>query len=128
MNDKPKIIAGLVIFVIIITFPVWFNTGSAKPVPKPEIAPEAKAKGYCVLPKDEMKKEHMQILDGWRNSVVRDGQRVYINENGKEFNMSLSNECLGCHTNKADFCDKCHVYASVNPYCWDCHVNPKETK
>jgi len=41
-----------------------------------------------------------------------------------EFDMSLSNTCLSCHTNKAEFCDKCHGYASVDPYCWDCHVDP----
>ena len=28
---------------------------------------------------------------------------------------------------KADFCDKCHTYASVKPYCWDCHTEPKNT-
>ena len=128
MNDKPKIIAGLVIFVILMSFPVWFNRCSEKPVPEPVLAPEAKAKGYCVLPKEEMKKDHMQILDGWRNSVVRDAQRVYVNDSGKEFNMSLSNTCLECHSNKADFCDKCHVYASVNPYCWDCHLTPETNK
>ena len=125
-NDKPKIIAGLGIFVVLVTFPIWFNLGSAKEAPKPVIAAEAQAKGYCVLPKAEMKEKHMQVLDGWRNSVVREGQRVYVNESGKHFEMSLSNSCLECHTNKAEFCDKCHVYASVNPYCWDCHVNPKE--
>ena len=36
--------------------------------------------------------------------------------------------CLGCHEDKTKFCDKCHTYASVNPYCWDCHTNPKEIK
>ena len=125
-NDKPKIIAGLVIFVLIATSPVWINRGKAKEAPIPVMAAEATAQGYCVLPKAEMKQKHMQILDGWRNSVVRNGQRVYVNESGKQFTMSLSNTCLECHTNKAEFCDRCHVYASVNPYCWDCHVNPKE--
>jgi hypothetical protein len=43
--------------------------------------------------------------------------------------MSLSNTCLDCHSNKAEFCDRCHNYASVSPYCWDCHIdNPKENK
>ena len=22
------------------------------------------------------------------------------------------------------FCDKCHNYTGVKPYCWDCHVEP----
>ena len=74
-----------------------------------------------------MKAEHMQLLDVWRDSVVREGQRIYVNPEGKEFNMSLSNTCLDCHSNKAEFCDRCHHYASVRPYCWSCHIeNPKE--
>ncbi|MGD8893899.1 MAG: menaquinol oxidoreductase, partial [Desulfobacterales bacterium] len=38
------------------------------------------------------------------------------------------NTCLDCHEEKAEFCDKCHNYASVSPYCWECHIDPKETK
>ena len=38
--------------------------------------------------------------------------------------MSLTNTCLGCHSNKAQFCDQCHNYLEVTPYCWDCHVDP----
>ena len=34
--------------------------------------------------------------------------------------------CLDCHSNTAEFCDRCHDYASVRPYCWHCHNdNPK---
>ena len=46
----------------------------------------------------------------------------------KAFVMSLSNTCLDCHSNKADFCDKCHNYASVRPYCWDCPSEPPKEK
>ncbi|MDX1708870.1 MAG: sulfate reduction electron transfer complex DsrMKJOP subunit DsrJ, partial [Desulfobacterales bacterium] len=68
------------------------------------------------------------LLDVWRDAVVREGKRIYVNPAGKEFNMSLSNTCLDCHSNKAEFCDRCHNYASVRPYCWSCHIeNPKET-
>ncbi len=126
MNDKNKIVAGLVIFVILFTFPVWYGAFAKVEEPKPVLSETAKKAGYCVRPKALMKKEHMEILDGWRNSVVRDAYRMYTNQEGKEFNMSLSNTCLGCHDNKADFCDKCHNYASVRPYCWDCHIDPKE--
>ena len=52
---------------------------------------------------------------------------MYTNRKGKTYNMSLSNTCMDCHDNKAEFCDRCHDYASVRPYCWDCHIeNPKE--
>lgn len=127
MKDKKFIIAGLVIFLIIVLFPFWYNRGKAVPPPELKLTDKAKAAKECVRSKDYMKAEHMQILDLWREVVVREGQRVYTNPQGKEFVMSLSNTCLDCHSNKAEFCDKCHNYASVRPYCWDCHIeNPKE--
>ena len=127
MNDKSKIIIGLIIFIAIVTFPFWFNRGKAASAPEPKLTDKAKAAKECVRPIEYMKPEHMQLLDVWRDKVVRDGERMYISGSGKEFDMSLSNTCLDCHSNKADFCDKCHDYASAAPYCWDCHIdNPKE--
>ncbi len=129
MNDKGKIVTGLLIFSIIFTFPFWYNMGKAAPVPEPVLSAKAKAAGECVRAKDYIKAEHMQLLDTWRDTVVRDGERVYVNLKGKEFDMSLSNTCLDCHDNPAEFCDRCHNYASVRPYCWDCHIeNPKGEK
>ncbi|MCG6905028.1 MAG: sulfate reduction electron transfer complex DsrMKJOP subunit DsrJ [Desulfobacteraceae bacterium] len=129
MNDKKYIIAGLAIFVVLMTFPFWFNMGKAAPPPEVILTPKAKAAKECVRPTEYMKVEHMQLLDVWRDTVTRDGRRVYVNEQGKQFTMSLSNTCLDCHSNKTEFCDRCHNYASVSPYCWDCHIdNPKETK
>lgn len=131
MNDRNTIITGLVIFIVIITFPVWYNMGRASSAPTPKLVGKAKTAGECVAPKDYMKLEHMQILDVWRDAVVRDADRIYTSASGKQYNMSLStgeDSCIGCHTEKAEFCDKCHDYASVNPYCWDCHIDPKEKK
>jgi hypothetical protein len=127
MNDKKLIVTGLVIFLIIVLFPFWYNRGKAVPPPEVKLTEQAKAAKECVLAKDYMRSEHMQLLDLWRESVVRQADRVYTNSKGKQFVMSLSNTCLDCHSNKADFCDKCHNYASVRPYCWDCHIDkPKE--
>lgn len=129
MNDKNKIIAGLIIFIIILTFPFWYNRGKAAAVPEPKLTDKAKAAKECIRPVEFMKAEHMQLLDVWRDTVVRNAERIYVNSSGKEFDMSLSNTCLDCHSNKAEFCDKCHDYASAKPYCWDCHIdNPKEIK
>ena len=129
MNDKKFIIAGLAIFLIIFTFPFWYNRGKAAPAPELELTATAKLAKECVRSKDYMQREHMQLLDLWRHSVVRNAERVYVSPSGKEYNMSLSNTCLDCHSNKAEFCDRCHDYASVRPYCWDCHIdNPKESK
>jgi hypothetical protein len=129
MNDRKWIITGLVIFLGIFTFPFWYNLGKAAPAPEPVLSEKAKAAKTCVRPTEYMRAEHMQLLDIWRDTVVRTGQRMYVNSDGKTFNMSLSNTCLDCHANKAEFCDKCHNYASARPYCWDCHIdNPKEKK
>lgn len=123
MKDKNKILAGLVVFIAIITFPFWFNMGKAAPAPEPELTAKAKAAKTCVMPTTYMTAEHMQLLDVWRHNVVRNGERMFVNADGKLFNMSLSNTCLDCHSNKAEFCDRCHDYASVDPYCWDCHID-----
>ncbi len=132
MNDKKLIIIGLLIFFGVCSSVCWYNWLSAaeKGAPEPLLSEKAKAAGYCVVPKDKMKAEHMKILDQWREHVVRTGKREYvIPETGRTFNMSLStgeDSCMGCHSNKSEFCDRCHDYASVKPYCWDCHLEPKE--
>ena len=129
MYNKGIIIAGLVVFLVLVTFPFWYNLGKAAPAPERMLAPEAKAAKECILTAELMRTEHMQLLNDWRNMVVRDGTRQYVGSNGKKFEMSLSNTCLQCHSNKTEFCDRCHNYAAVTPYCWDCHIdNPKETK
>ncbi len=130
MYDKDKVIAGLVIFAVLVSFPFWYNLGKAAPAPELKLTEKAKEAKTCIKSKDAMKTEHMQMLDDWREKVVREGRGVYVAENGKSYEMSLSNTCLDCHSNKAEFCDKCHNYTSVNPYCWDCHIDkkPEENK
>lgn len=127
MRDKKLIITGVIIFIIIVTFPFWYNRGKAAPQPELELTAKAKAAKVCVRSTDFMKAEHMQLLDLWREAVVRQGDRIYVSPDGKEYSMSLTSTCLDCHSNKANFCDRCHNYASVRPYCWNCHIdNPKE--
>ena len=129
MYNKGKIIVGLAIFIVLITFPFWFNQGKAAPAPERVLTAQAKAAKECILPTELMRTEHMQMLNDWRNMVVRDGTRLYVSSSGKEYEMSLSNTCLDCHSNKTEFCDRCHNYAAVTPYCYDCHIdNPKEAK
>jgi hypothetical protein len=125
MYDSGKILTGLVIFLGIVTFPIWFNlaSGEAAQAPKPKIVTEAK---QCVAPTAYMRSSHMAMLNQWRDLVVREGNRVYVAPDGKEYSMSLSNGCLDCHSNKTEFCDQCHVYIGVTPYCWDCHIEQKE--
>jgi hypothetical protein len=129
MKDKKWIILGLVVFVGLFTFPFWFNVGKAAPAPEVVLSEKALEAKDCVMTKEFMKTEHMHLLDVWRLKVVRDGVTEFVNADGKAFDMSLSNTCLDCHSNKEQFCDRCHDYASVKPYCWDCHIeNPKGDK
>jgi hypothetical protein len=73
-----------------------------------------------------MRPYHMDLLNQWRDAVVRDGDRIYVSSTGERFEMSLSNTCMDCHVSKVNFCDSCHNYVGVSPYCWDCHVEPVE--
>ena len=128
MKNKGLIVTGLIIFLVVLLTPFWWNFGNQAEQPQPELTEKAKAAKFCVESTEFMKTEHMQLLDQWRESVVRHGERVYVNTQGKEFNMSLTNTCLDCHDNKDKFCDKCHDYASVRPYCWDCHNSKVASK
>ena len=132
LYDGGKIIIGLLVFAAVATFPFYYHIGkvNAKPEPKldtPVILQMPEQDRKCVESKEYMRAEHMQLLNNWRDSVVRDGNRVYIsNTNHQRYNMSLQNECLRCHSNKTKFCDACHNYMAVKPFCWDCHIAPKE--
>ena len=126
MYDKGMILTGLFAFVIIVTLPFWYNHGDAGQVPKPEMPKDAKE---CVLPAKEMRATHMQLLDEWRDEVLRTGNRSYFEmRDGSKFQKGLQIACMKCHTSKKKFCETCHVYASVNPYCWDCHIEPVESE
>lgn len=127
MYDSGKIVVGLAVLVGVTAFPVWYglargSTYKAKLEPPPNGATE------CVLPVKDgtMRAEHMRVLDQWRTEVVRDGLRNKVTVSGKEWDKSLSKTCLGCHSNKASFCDSCHNAEAVSPSCWDCHVAPPE--
>ncbi len=124
MYDSGKIIIGLVIFVGFMTFPIWYTAGKAAPIPQPELPKQ----GKCVESKAFMRAAHMQLLLDWRDQALREGNRWYVNKRGEKVWISLQNSCMKCHPNKDKFCDRCHTYVSVKPYCWDCHYTPKESK
>lgn len=124
MYNKATIIPGLAIFVLFVTFPLWFNAFStASTVPKPEL-PQGGEK-ECVAPAAEMRESHMVLLNEWRDGVLRDGNRDVITVAGKQYRKGLQMACMQCHTSKEKFCDTCHEYTSVTPYCWDCHLSPE---
>ncbi|MCL5406823.1 MAG: sulfate reduction electron transfer complex DsrMKJOP subunit DsrJ [Deltaproteobacteria bacterium] len=133
--DGKYILIGLLVFVVLATFPVWFNHGKDVPPPVPSLNTpviDSMMVKHCILPKEQMIMEHMKLLNQWRTEVVRYGKRMYVAPNGEEYEMSLETECFRCHSNRAQFCDRCHNYAGLNyatiPYCFKCHVVPSDQK
>jgi len=133
MYDAPKVILGIIVFLLLFTSPLWINIFGGQASVKPDIQLPDDSK-ECIYPTDFMKTNHMDLLNEWRDKVVRENQRFlvkngkFVDFRGKKMEMSLSHTCMKCHNNKSQFCDQCHNYLKVNPYCWDCHVAPKEVK
>ena len=109
---------------------IWLTTavaGAGDIVPK---VPIDKSKGSCVLPGEQMRREHMNILLHRRDDTMFKGIR-----GGK---AALS-ACLTCHMVKDEktgkpvtvaspkhFCRVCHDYAAVKVDCWSCHKSVPE--
>ena len=129
MRNKGLILFALIVFLFIITFPIWYNLASGEAAKPPDLEMPV-GETQCVAPTDYMRTSHMDMLLDWRDKVVRENQRSFAAFNGKTFTMSLTGTCLKqCHTSKADFCDRCHNYSGVKtPYCWDCHIDPSDTQ
>ena len=129
MNDKVKIYTGVAVFLGIVLFPVWYNLASGKAGSSPEIVVKTRntpGKDKCVMESGYMRASHMTLLRDWREAVVRTGDRNFVGAGGRQFQRSLTNTCLDCHSNKQSFCDRCHDYVAVRPDCWNCHVAPPE--
>jgi len=122
---------GLVIFVVGITFPLWYGNGRSMPPPvlsldTPVI--NALTVKRCVEDTAFMRANHMKFLNAWRDEAVREGVRLYKAKDGRTFEKSLTGTCLQCHSNKEQFCDRCHNYVDVKPSCYHCHLIPGEVK
>ncbi len=132
MYDGAKVIVGLIVLFVFVTFPFFYNGGRAAKVPEPKIdtpaikkLPEIERK--CVESTKYMRQNHMKLLNDWRDWVVRKGDRDYTGFTGKKYTVSLQNTCLECHSDYDKFCNECHTYMGIKPYCWGCHVEkPKE--
>jgi hypothetical protein len=141
MSDRPVIVAGLALFLGLVTGPIWYNVAAGTSPRSPALARPSAAgvamarKGEsarasetgasCVAPREFMRTSHMTLLTGWRDDVVRRGDRRYVAYDGHRYEKSLTATCFTCHDDKAQFCDRCHDYAGVAPTCTDCHVAPR---
>jgi len=128
MNDKPKIFVGLAIALVLLTFPYWYALARGDYEARPELVMPDGGQTECVMETDWMRAHHMDLLNEWRDAVIRDGDTTVVDSvNGqtKGIPKSLTHGCMSCHTQKAGFCESCHNYANVKPTCWDCHVEPQ---
>jgi hypothetical protein len=132
MYDKGKVLLGLAIFVVAALSIVGYNMSLGEKAAfrtDGNLGPE-KPVGHekCVKETAYMQTSHMVLLNQWRDEVIREGKReLVVTPAGEEVEKSLQNGCLSCHVSKVKFCDRCHEYANVAPYCWDCHLAPVET-
>ena len=126
MRERALIAGGVALFLILFTYPLWHAAALGTQAKQPQLQLPAQAK-ECVAPLPYMRAAHMRLLIEWRENAVRQGVRQIHAANGKSYDASLTRTCLGeCHTNKAEFCDRCHNYAGVSAlYCWDCHNKPQ---
>ena len=125
MQNKGPIFLGVAVFLALAAFPIWYNMATGQTDYKPVL--ERAAHGEtCVRDTVWMAAHHMDLLNEWRDLVVRKGERYETGADGSVYERSLSHTCLNCHENKDQFCDRCHNYMGVEPYCWECHVVPKE--
>jgi len=122
MRDRLLIFAGLAVLVGLITFPFWQAAAARSTSSGPDLQLPTNAQN-CVESTEYMRSSHMQLLNEWRDDVVRRQQRSYEGYDGQVYEISLTKTCLGqCHTDRTQFCDVCHSYAAVpTPYCWNCH-------
>jgi hypothetical protein len=114
-------VGGLVVFAVLVTTPFWYGIASGKGHLRPELARPAQGT-KCVEPVETMRASHMAMLNEWRDAVVRQNERVYVATDGARHPISLSGTCLKCHAEPEKFCDRCHSFSGVSPYCWDCHL------
>lgn len=125
MPDRGKILIGLAVFVILVSFPFWARVAASGEVEvtRPELEYPADADA-CVEETPYMTANHMDLLKQWRDGLVRNGVTEYVSSSGERYYPSLTKTCLDCHENRDDFCTRCHDYANVTPTCWECHTTP----
>jgi len=118
LSKNTKII--VVAAVLIILFPLGYSvvcsvfsqdTQGAQPFLE---KPDAQYKN-CVRETDYMRFYHMDLLKEIRDEAVRQQGRG---------DLKLS-DCRKCHTNREQFCDKCHKVANLYLDCFGCHYYPE---
>ena len=108
-----------VVLVLIVLLPFGYSlvsgvfAGPGEPE-EPFLERPAPEHENCIRDTEYMRYHHWELLRAEREKVVRYGIR------GSD---GLKN-CMDCHTSRENFCEKCHIAASVWADCWGCHYYP----
>jgi hypothetical protein len=126
VRDLPAIVGGLILFMGLVTAPIWHGTAARKAALTAPPFKRPAQEEQCVAPTQYMRTSHMLLLEEWRNDAVREQNRQFVAYNGKLYDRDLTRTCfLQCHKDRAEFCDRCHGYVGVSDAaCWDCHNAP----
>jgi len=116
-------VLGVILIVLGFGADISVPSAEAGEVPKPPLVKAYKGE-VCVLPVDEMRRDHARLLSHQRDETVREGIR--------DNKFSLAG-CIDCHAvttpDVADgkvrtvepFCAACHAYTAVAIDCFQCH-------
>lgn len=138
MRNSAKIIIGIIIFLALASIPIWVTqaSGNAEKVPELEyptkeameaVTGDPDYPDVCIEDTDYMRAHHMDLLLRWQHWQVRTdqdndpGEVYWTDANGVEHLFSLNGSCMGCHTDREEFCNQCHDYTATQPGCWECH-------
>lgn len=129
MYSKKYVIPLVIILLIIFFSPLIYNAsapGFEKEAPTVKNGELAKPEGdHCIENATWMKAWHMDLIHNLRTEAIRHQDITYTSEDyGETYNASL-NTCWECHESKEDFCNACHEYTGVKPYCFECHITPE---
>jgi hypothetical protein len=75
MRDKGWIGAGLVVFVVLMTFPIWYNLVDGEKVDPPTLSYPHEG-GQCVEDTAYMTANHMRLLKATRRATAAAMKRV----------------------------------------------------
>jgi len=138
MNDRPVIIFGLIVGAVLLTFPLWYSLAAGGSAAAPDVqVPE----GRCVEDVEYMKANHMDLLNQWRDAVVRGDpvthpgrsidNKTYVSKlDGTHYEMSLTKTCVEqCHAGadkqpgegQAASAAGVHAATSRATFCHTCH-------
>ena len=84
--ERLLVFLALALFLSLATYPIWKIQDQHS---LPKVSMETKG-DQCVAPADYMRENHMKLLEDWRDSVVRKGERFHIMPDGTKVEKSLT--------------------------------------